>query len=118
MISSVGSSLAYDCCPTAKPAAGLDAQIARFKKELSDCVNCESAKTTKGKAKIQAISDKITALTAHAEKATEPKDTNQSAKLGVTLPINNHIRAGYQNDIELVADYDFVPVGNSVNAFA
>jgi hypothetical protein len=58
MITSVGPSLAYDYSPTAKPTAGLDAQIARYKKELPDCVNCESAKTTKGKAKIQAIVEK------------------------------------------------------------
>ena len=77
MISSIGSSPTYDLNSISKPTTGLDAQIARYKMELSDCVNCESAKTAKGKTKIQAISDKLTALTAQTENAAKPQDTNQ-----------------------------------------
>ena len=41
---------------------GLDAQLGRLQKELAECVNCASAKTTDGQAKIQAVSDKISAI--------------------------------------------------------
>ncbi len=111
MISSIGSSPAYDLNSNAKPTTGLDAQIARHKKELSDCVNCESAKTTKGKAKIQAISDKIAALTAQAEKTAEPKDTNQP-------PTKNLVRAGQKYNIAPVPDIGFGPIGNNLKVFA
>lgn len=35
------------------------ARLDRYQKQLSDCVNCASAKTPKGKADIAAISDRI-----------------------------------------------------------
>lgn len=38
---------------------GSHAQLANLKKQLSDCVHCESAKTAEGKAKIQEISRRI-----------------------------------------------------------
>lgn len=41
--------------------AALDAEIARYQKELSDCVNCPSSKTPQGKAHVQAISNQISA---------------------------------------------------------
>lgn len=110
MISSIGSSPAYDSNSTAKPKTGLDAQIARHKKELSDCINCESAKTTKGKAKIQAISDKIAALTAQAEKLAEPKGANQPQ-------INSLVRAGQEYNTATVLDSGFGAIGNNLNVF-
>jgi hypothetical protein len=118
MVPSIGSSLGYDYNPAAKPTAGLDAQIARHKKELSDCVNCESAKTTKGKAKIQAISDQIAALTAQAEKAAKPKGTDQPATLAGTPPSKDLFRAGHTYDIVPGADLGFGPVGKNLNVFA
>ena len=118
MISSIGSSPTYDLNSISKPTTGLDAQIARYKKELSDCVNCESAKTAKGKAKIQAISDKLTALTAQTENAAKPKDTNQLTTMVGTPPTNNLFRPGHLYDIAPVSDVDFEPIGNNVNVFA
>lgn len=40
-------------------AASLQAQLQRYQQQLSDCVNCASAKTPKGKQDIQAISARI-----------------------------------------------------------
>jgi hypothetical protein len=37
----------------------LQAQLQRYQQQLSDCVNCASAKTPQGKADIQAISARI-----------------------------------------------------------
>ena len=118
MISSIGSYPTYDLNSISKPTTGLDAQIARYKKELSDCVNCESAKTAKGKAKIQAISDKLTALTAQTENAAKPKDTNQLTTMSGTPPTNNQFSAGHKYDIAPVSEFDFEPIGNNLNVFA
>lgn len=43
-------------------AAGLQAQLQRYQKQLSDCVNCASAKTPEGKANIQALSARISQI--------------------------------------------------------
>lgn len=40
-------------------AASLQGQLQRFQQQLSDCVNCSSAKTPEGKADIDAIASKI-----------------------------------------------------------
>jgi hypothetical protein len=85
---------------------------------LPDCVNCEPAKTAKGKAKIQAISDKLTALTAQTEKAAKPKDTNQLTTMNGTQPTNKLYRPGQLYDIAPVSDVDFEPIGNNLNVFA
>ena len=48
--------------PSANPAAqlaGLEAQIARYKQQLSDSVNCDSAKTIAGQSAIEDLSSKI-----------------------------------------------------------
>ena len=59
MVTSIGSSPGTSNVLSGTSEAGLDAQIARDKKELSACENCESAKTIAGKAKIEALSNKI-----------------------------------------------------------
>lgn len=43
-------------------ATSLQAQLERFQKQLSDCVNCASAKTPQGKADIEAISARISQI--------------------------------------------------------
>lgn len=39
--------------------AALQAEVTRYQKQLSDCVNCPSSKTLEGKAHIQELSSKI-----------------------------------------------------------
>ena len=64
--------------------SGLEAQLARYQKELSNCVNCDSAKTAKGKENIQAISGKISSIQTRIEKiqntppAKPPSESNTS----------------------------------------
>jgi len=118
MISSVGSSTAYDINSISKPTDGLDAQITRYKKELSDCVNCDSAKTAKGKAKIQAISDKIATLTAQVEKTVKSKDTAQLPVLTANSPSNDVYRAGRQYDSEPFSNSGSESIGSQLNVFA
>lgn len=47
--------------------AGLEAQLARYQKELSNCVNCASAKTPEGKEEIQRLSNEVDKLKARIE---------------------------------------------------
>jgi len=80
MVSAVGSSPASSATPTTgSSTAGIEAQIVRYKKELSDCVNCASSKTPEGKAAIQAISTKISTAQARIEKINADKPASQPA---------------------------------------
>ena len=48
--------------PSLNPAAqlaGLEAQIAHYKQQLSDCVNCDTAKTVAGQSAIEELASKI-----------------------------------------------------------
>ena len=80
MMSAIGttpaSATAY---PTGMTTAGIEAQIARYQKELSDCVNCASANTPEGKAKIEAISSKISTAEARIAQVTTNKQAHQPA---------------------------------------
>ena len=68
MVAAIGSaSAAYGGGVTRTPAAGLEAQLVRYQKELADCVNCESAKTPEGKERIQTISNKISEVRARID---------------------------------------------------
>jgi peptidoglycan hydrolase CwlO-like protein len=74
MVAAIGSSPVLNPTPvTGTSTGGLDAQLARYKQELSDCVNCASAKTASGKAEIAAIASKISAAEARIEKLAVAK---------------------------------------------
>lgn len=77
MISTIGPSSLASTTAGGTSAAGIEAQIARYQKELSDCVNCDSANTREGKEKIQTISDKISSAKARLEEITARKSSNQ-----------------------------------------
>jgi outer membrane murein-binding lipoprotein Lpp len=59
-------------------ATSLQAQLERFQKQLSDCVNCASAKTPQGKSDIQAISARISQIEQRIAQAQNRPD-NQAA---------------------------------------
>jgi hypothetical protein len=79
MIQATGSSAISGTTGTSTPTAGLDAQLARYGKELSECVNCESAKTPEGKEAIQAASDKISAVKTRLEEIAVAKTSSRPA---------------------------------------
>ena len=81
MTASIGLSTGANPLAFVKPTTGLEAQIARYKKELSGCVNCESAKTAEGKANIQALSDKISALTTQVQEISQSNSASQENKI-------------------------------------
>ena len=85
MASAIGSVPTYNPTPTnGATTSGAEAKIARYKKELSDCVNCESAKTSSGQAKIQVIASKIAAEQARIEKIANDNSSTQTSELSIT----------------------------------
>ena len=79
MVSAIGSAPVSGYAPTpGSSTAGLEAQIVRYKKELSDCVNCASAETTAGKAAIAEAASKVSAAEARIERNAAAKETSQA----------------------------------------
>lgn len=80
--------------------AGLDADLAKWQGQLADWVNCVSAKTPEGKAKIDQISAKISSIKTRmkeAEKAREPDAASKSGPLTPTSPARLRAVAGADN---------------------
>jgi hypothetical protein len=85
MVAAIGSASAAAYSGVARtPAAGLEAQLARYQKELADCVNCDSAKTPEGKEQIQAISNKISEVRARIDEidSAQPAASRASINAG------------------------------------
>ncbi|MBC7452717.1 MAG: FlxA-like family protein [Massilia sp.] len=62
-----------------KPSpANLQAQLQRYEQQLSDCVNCASAKTPQGKSNIQSIAARISQI----RQSIVQIDSGQSARSG------------------------------------
>ncbi|HJW32460.1 MAG TPA: hypothetical protein VJ505_03750 [Holophagaceae bacterium] len=69
MIQRVGSTSTYGT-PEQGPAPGvLQAQLSKVEGQLQDCVNCDSAPTPEGQAKIQALARQAQSLKARLEAA-------------------------------------------------
>ena len=95
MVSSIGVAPTYTATPVRPPVTGLQAQVARYKKELSDCVNCASAKTPQGKANIEAILNKISVIQERIDNSheTQAQDAAQAS------PPSAHPTLGKRLDI-------------------
>jgi hypothetical protein len=92
MVAAIGSSSLPSSTATASPVAGLEAQIVRYQKQLSDCVNCDSANTVQGKETIQQLSDKISAVKAKIE------EINVSKPVSRTISTDNQVSATAKQD--------------------
>ncbi|HTD06393.1 FlxA-like family protein [Undibacterium sp.] len=75
MVQAVGSDIGNTAGNSAASAT-LQAQLERYQRELSDCVNCSSAKTSEGKAQIDEISGKISSLKSRMEKVGDTKSSD------------------------------------------
>ena len=119
MIRSIGSSLGQNLHSTAKSTAGLDAQIAAYKKELSNCINCESAKTAKGKANIQNISNKIALLTEQVQQASPSQNANQLSSTNLITALENQSAiTTIDNKNSAFSNSGDESIGNFLNVFA
>ena len=79
MISAIGSSTPYT--PPHTNAGGLQAQLDRYQKQLSDCVNCDSANTHEGKETIQALSNKISDIRARIQETEVVSSNSRSTAI-------------------------------------
>ena len=89
MLAPIGSSTSFALSSPIKPKPGLDPELAKLQKELSACVNCDSAKTAKGKDIIQAITGKINTIKARAEQTNIAQASDQP----ITLSHGEYIQA-------------------------
>ena len=63
---------------TPRPA-GLDAQKERVQKQLADCVNCSSASTPEGKARIEKLSAQLSAVESRLQEAVDARPAAAAA---------------------------------------
>ena len=88
--------------PDATSSVGLRAKLDRYEKQLSDCVNCASAKTPEGKDDIAAISAKI-----------------DEVKRTIAGTSNGEGRAASRNeDQSMAAAASMSPLGNRIDTYA
>jgi len=71
-----GSALPASSTAASAAATGLQAQLARYQKQLADCVDCASAKTPEGRKTIQELSDRISI----AKERLRELDANPAAR--------------------------------------
>ncbi|MBI3903130.1 MAG: hypothetical protein HY306_09375 [Nitrosomonadales bacterium] len=84
MISAIGSHAYSAAIGAGSGTVGLEAQLARYQKQLSDCVNCDSARTLEGKTRIEAISSKISELKARIEETDKVQTAGDRPATAVT----------------------------------
>ncbi|HEX5126210.1 MAG TPA: hypothetical protein VFW00_05685 [Rhodocyclaceae bacterium] len=78
MVAAIGSSPSV-VANTGTSAFGLEAQVAQYKKQLADCVNCTAtANSQAGKTLIQTLTNKISSAQARIEALTSSNSTHQT----------------------------------------
>jgi hypothetical protein len=88
MVAAIGTTSTFSYTATAKPSAGLEFELAKYQKELSDCVNCDSANTAEGRSNIQELHNKISAIQARIER-TAVAEPNHASRLNPTAVTEN-----------------------------
>jgi hypothetical protein len=69
MVAAIGAIPTYSAQVPTVSTGGLRAELARYEKALSECVNCATAQTTEGQQEIQRLSSEIARLKARIEAA-------------------------------------------------
>jgi hypothetical protein len=67
-------------------AASLRAQLQRFQQQLSDCVNCASAKTPEGKTAIREAAAKVSQVTQRLDALQNTRRDQGQASFPVNVP--------------------------------
>ena len=81
MVQAIGATAGYQPSGSGASASGLQAQLARYQKQLSECVNCASAKTPEGKATIESLSAKISDIRERIDQVAQSQPGNQAKRL-------------------------------------
>ena len=104
MLSAVGSSTSPNTTGTNQSAVALQAQLDRFQKQLSDCVNCSSAKTREGQKAIQDLSNKIGQVKTQINQFTATKQTTSNAIPTTGMNVNkNNLPPNLGQNINITA---------------
>ena len=105
-ISRVAANTALSPSPSRSPAAkaSLEAQLAQYQRQLSECINCDSAKTLEGKNQIQAISSKIAAIRDSIAQTDQPAGNSSPASVSADgtqtgIAVDRHQRASDDNGV-------------------
>ncbi|MBS4095502.1 MAG: hypothetical protein KGZ83_01520 [Sulfuricella sp.] len=86
MIGAVGSPSFTGAIGTGTSTSVLESQLVQCERQLSDWTHCVSAKTPEGKATIQALSDKASAIKKRIEEADNAKPGSQEKASVATNP--------------------------------
>ena len=71
MVAAIGASTGFSAQISGPSTGGMRAELARYEKALSECVNCASAKTPEGQQEIQRLTSEISRLKARIEDAAK-----------------------------------------------
>lgn len=85
MVQAISGTAATSTSTSPASTAGLQYQLSRYQQQLSECVNCASAKTAQGKATIEAISGKISSIRLRIDEVGSSKPV-QPAASAVAIP--------------------------------
>jgi hypothetical protein len=123
MVSAIGSSTFPSPASNSGSTSGLEAQIARYQQELSNCVNCSTANTLEGKEKIQSLSNKISALRIRIQEISAEKANAQPATPSINTPANinankDGLASRTQADTVPATGSRTATVGNRLDVFA
>lgn len=77
MLQTIGATASAAYTQGSTGTAGLRGQLAKFEKELSACINCATAETIEGKAKIADISARIAQIQDRITQANTARSTRQ-----------------------------------------
>lgn len=114
MLSAISGSLPASGTATRQSPAVLDAQLAKYQRQLADWKNCPSCKTPEGKARIAAIEAQISDVKSRMKTSESPQTGQQDARRPVTAnaALNTNLptftSAGSPNG----------PIGSLVNTYA
>ena len=119
MVSAVNSSATSFVASTSSTSStpAIRAQLEHDKRELADCVTCESSKTREGKANIQKLSSKISTEEAQLKQADTSRPTNQSAQSNLTAVSSNATNQSSEAPVKKQNSFD-TNIGNNLDVFA
>jgi FlxA-like protein len=113
MVSAVGAPALPGQVGGSSSIASLQAQLDRYQKQLSDCVNCDTANTREGKQTIQYLSNRISEIKARIEKAAAEKSAPTSA-----LETGKHGTIGATAATSSQSDFAITNLGTRLDAHA
>lgn len=114
MVQSISASGTAPVSASGSPSAtSLQAQLQRYQQQLSDCVNCDSAKTPEGKAAIQAIAAKVSQVEQKIGALQNSKQSLQPPAVATSSP------AGSVSGVSAPASAtDHTGLGFTINVYA